>query len=525
MPKVTVIPATKDFYTGLDRNEYRRRRVAGYARVSTNDEEQQTSYAAQVDYYTKYIKSRPDWEFVKVYTDEGITATNTKKRDGFNEMVENALAGNIDLIVTKAVSRFARNTVDSLTTIRKLKDKGVEVYFEKENIYTFDSKGELILTIMSSLAQEESRSISENVTWGKRKYFADGKISMPYKHFLGYKKGEDDLPEIIPEEAEIVRMIYRLFMEGKSTVKIAQVLTEMGIETPAKTHKPWQVSTVESILTNEKYKGSAILQKKYTVNYLEKKMAVNNGRVPKYFIEDSHPAIIPPGEFALVQEEMKRRKGLAQRYSCATIFASKLICGECQSYFGPKVWHSNSKYRRVIYRCNKKYEGEHSCESTHITEEELKQAFVTAMNILIADKNALLEDCRLVQETLADMIELDLEIAKQTDEVEYAKEVLKNCIEDNTKEVQDQAAYWKKYDSLNERYEGERVKLSTLLAEKDERRHKAEIIGGFMFELHEQDGFIEEFDERLWGFMVDNVVVAKDKKLTFNFRNGTAITI
>lgn len=182
---VTVIPATMTPWNRTNFAEFVKRRVAGYARVSTDSDEQFTSYEAQIDYYTKLIKSHSDWEFVKVYTDEGISGLNAKKRDGFNEMIRNALAGKIDLIVTKSVSRFARNTVDSLSTIRKLKEHGVEVYFEKENIWTFDGKGELLITIMSSLAQEESRSISENVTWGKRKSFADGKVSMPYKKFLG----------------------------------------------------------------------------------------------------------------------------------------------------------------------------------------------------------------------------------------------------------------------------------------------------------------------------------------------------
>jgi DNA invertase Pin-like site-specific DNA recombinase len=199
--------------------------VAGYARVSTDSDEQFTSYEAQIDYYTQYIKKRDDWEFVKVYTDEGISGTNTKRREGFNEMVADALAGKIDLIVTKSVSRFARNTVDSLVTVRKLKEHHVEVFFEKENIYTFDSKGELLITIMSSLAQEESRSISENVTWGQRKRFADGKVSLPYRRFLGYRKGEDGLPEIVPEEAVIVRDIYRMFISGKSVSAIAKILT------------------------------------------------------------------------------------------------------------------------------------------------------------------------------------------------------------------------------------------------------------------------------------------------------------
>ena len=210
-------------------------------------------------------------------------------------MIEDALAGKINLIVTKSVSRFARNTVDSLTAVRKLKEHGTEVYFEKEGIYTFDTKGELLITIMSSLAQEESRSISENVTWGQRKRFADGKVTMPYSSFLGYRKGSDGLPEIVPEEAETVRGIYRLFIQGKSVNWIATHLTEKGIPTPRGMVK-WQSSTVESILTNEKYKGCAVLQKKFTVDFLSKKMKVNEGEVPQYLVEQSHPAIIDPDQ-------------------------------------------------------------------------------------------------------------------------------------------------------------------------------------------------------------------------------------
>ena len=195
-------------------------------------------------------------------------------------MIADALAGKIDLIVTKSVSRFARNTVDSLTTVRKLKEKGVEVYFEKEQIYTLDSKGELLITLMSSLAQEESRSISENVTWGQRKRMADGKVSIPYGRFLGYRKGENGLPEVVPEEAEVVRLIYHSFMEGLTAGKIAQMLMEKNITAPGGKEK-WHSSTIESILTNEKYKGSALLQKKFTVDFLTKRVKINEGEVPQ----------------------------------------------------------------------------------------------------------------------------------------------------------------------------------------------------------------------------------------------------
>ena len=199
MPRITVIPQTVNPQTRLSAIEVVKRKVAGYARVSTDLEEQITSYQAQRKYYTEYIQKNPDWEFAGMYTDEGISATSTKHREGFNQMIKDALDGKIDLIITKSVSRFARNTVDSLTTIRKLKENNVECYFEKENIWTFQSSGELLLTIMSSLAQEESRSISENVTWGQRRRMAEGKVSLPYAKFLGYKKGENGLPEIVPE--------------------------------------------------------------------------------------------------------------------------------------------------------------------------------------------------------------------------------------------------------------------------------------------------------------------------------------
>ncbi len=207
--KVTTIPATINRYNAAPLSEVRKRRVAAYARVSTDQEEQLTSYEAQVDYYTNYIKNREDWEFISVYTDEGISGCNTRHREGFKSMVADALAGKIDLIIAKSVSRFARNTVDSLITIRQLKEKNIECNFEKENIWTFDGKGELLLTIMSSLAQEESRSISENVTWGHRKRFADGKVSFAYSRVLGLDKGPDGQIVVNPEQAETVRLSLR----------------------------------------------------------------------------------------------------------------------------------------------------------------------------------------------------------------------------------------------------------------------------------------------------------------------------
>lgn len=256
-------------FTAVPITEQRRRKVAAYARVSTDHEKQQSSYEAQLDYYTNFIRNHDGWEFVNVYADEGITGTSTKHREGFKQMVADALAGKIDLIVTKSVSRFARNTVDSLTTIRQLKEHGTECYFEKENIWTFDSKGEPLITIMSSLAQEESRSISENCTWGQRKRMADGKVSVPFSRFLGYDRGENSELVVNPEQAEIVKRIYTEFLQGATPHTIAAGLTADSIRSPGGKDR-WNPKTVQSILQNEKYKGDALLQKCFTEDFLMK---------------------------------------------------------------------------------------------------------------------------------------------------------------------------------------------------------------------------------------------------------------
>lgn len=521
---VTMIPPTINPLTRQAIVAVVKRRVAGYARVSTDSDEQFTSYEAQIDYYTQYIKSHDDWEFVKVYTDEGISGLNTKKRDGFNEMITDALAGRIDLIVTKSVSRFARNTVDSLTTIRKLKDAGCEVYFEKENIWTFDGKGELLLTIMSSLAQEESRSISENVTWGQRKRFADGKVSMPYKQFLGYEKGPDGLPKIVPEQAETVRYIYDLFMSGKTVTAIAKQLTNEGIPTPG--GKPlWRCTTVESILTNEKYKGDARLQKRFTVDFLQKKMKVNEGEVPQYYVENSHEAIIDPLLFDRVQEELARRKTLGRSYSGKSIFSCRLICGDCGHYLGSKVWNSTSKYRRVIWQCNYKFKGDCKCGTPHLTEDVIRAKFLEAYAQLLPERDSLIEDCRVMQDALTDVSDIEREMKEQLQELDVIAELTKRCVDENSSIALDQDDYRARYNGLVERYEKAEGRVKELEKKRTERMAKADAIGAFMFRLRELEQPLEHFDERLWLEVIDCVTVHGDGTLTFKFQNGTEVRV
>ena len=375
MPEIEIIAATKTLQQQPLSVAARKKRVAAYARVSTEQDEQQSSYEAQVDFYTRHIKSNPDWEFVEVFADRGITGTNTKNQENFNRMIDLALNGGIDIILTKSISRFARNTVDTLQTVRELKAVGVEVRFEKENLHTFDPKCEMMLTIMSSLAQEESRFISENVRWDKQKSMRDGKVSLAYSRFLGYKKGADGRPEIVEEEAAIIRKIYDLFLSGKTINEIAAILTNMGVLTPAGRAK-WSVSTVRSILSNEKYKGEALLQKTFTVDYLTKEVRKNNGEVPSVRVRNSHEPIIEPEVFDRVQEILaestKRRAKVRTRHP----FAGKLVCGDCGSFYGHKVWRLRSTGERYnVWYCNHKYDGDEPCSSPRLREAEIRDAF------------------------------------------------------------------------------------------------------------------------------------------------------
>ena len=518
---VTMIPATRNLHTRVLKDSTAKRRVAGYARVSTDSDEQFTSYEAQVDYYTKYIQRNPAWTFVDVYTDEGISGTNTKKRDGFNQMIADALAGRIDLIVTKSVSRFARNTVDSLTTVRKLKERGVEVFFEKENIYTLDSKGELLITIMSSLAQEESRSISENVTWGRRKQFADGKVSLPYKRFLGYEKGPDGLPQIVPEQAKIVVYIFDLFMMGLTPGAIAKRLTSEGIPTPGG-KAVWQDSTIKSILSNEKYKGDALLQKEFTLDYLEKTKKINEGEVPQYYVRGSHPAIIDPEYFDKVQAEIERRKKAGHRYNGTKFLSSRIVCGDCGGFYGAKVWNSNSKYRRVIWQCNNKFKGE-KCRTPHLEEQDVYNRFLQAYNALLVDRESLLKDCEAMLHFLTDNTVLETELETLRNEQEVVAGLTRKLVNENATTARRQPDYYEKYTALVDRYEELGSQIVILEQKCVEREVRAKEIRSYLNTIVSQNGELTQFDPRVWVEVVDLVTVFHDGKVVFRFKDGREI--
>lgn len=521
--KVTTIPATINKFTAKPMDSKKKRRVAGYARVSTDHEDQQTSYEAQVDYYTTYIQGRDDWEFAGLYSDEGISATNTKHRNGFNQMIADALEGKIDLIITKSVSRFARNTVDSLSTIRKLKEHNIECYFEKENIWTFDSKGELLLTIMSSLAQEESRSISENVTWGQRKRMADGKVSFAYSRFLGLDKDkETGKIVVVPEQAETVRLIFRLFLEGMTPHSIAAELTERGIKTPSGMDV-WNQQTVRRMLSNEKYKGDALLQKEFTVDFLQKKMKKNEGEVPQYYVEGNHEAIISPAVFDMVQAELARRKHGGFRYSGVSIFSNKIKCGDCGGWYSSKVWHSTDQYRKVIYRCNRKYK-EEKCQTPHVTEEEIKALFIKTYNELISEKKEIIANAEIIRKTLCTTDTMLAEKQGLEDEILVLVEMTQNLVAENARVAQDQEEYQKRYDSLVQRYETAKKKYDELTEKIEQKEARGERIQRFIKVLKEQDGIITEFDDALWVSMVDFVTISKECR-SVTFKDGTEIQV
>jgi site-specific DNA recombinase len=519
--KIKKIEATKPLYSNNFQNYSRKRRVAAYARVSTDKEEQESSFDAQVSYYTQKIQANPQWVFVEVYADEGITGTSMKKRDGFNRMIDDALAGKIDLILTKSVSRFARNTVDSLTTVRKLKDKGVEVYFEKENIYTLDSKGELLITIMSSLAQEEARSISENTAWGRRKQFADGKYSLAYSTFLGYDKGPNGELVINEDEAPIIRRIYDEYLAGLSPYMIAKKLTADGIETPA--HKTvWQPSTVQSILTNEKYYGAATLQKTVVVDFLSKKVRPNRGELPSYYITEDHEAIIAPVKFRMVQEEMERRKKAGRKAQGVSFFSGRIVCGDCGGFYGRKIWHSNTENASWHWHCNNKFMKRKYCTTPTLKEESLQETFVEVFNGLIRRKKEIEENYRLCLAVITDTTEYERQMEELDKEATEVQALIRSLLIEYGRSADSNniAAQYEEYERRLDAIARLREDLDMKIASCSLKRTQ---VTAFLMELKKHEHPLSEFDPLVWQATVNHARVDHDCNITFCFRDGSEV--
>ena len=519
MATVTVIPARQRAGTRQKTDAAPKTRVAAYCRVSTDTDEQATSYEAQIEHYTDYIGKHPGWKLAGIYADDGISGTNTKKREEFNRLIEDCMNGAIDMVVTKSISRFARNTLDCLKYIRQLKDRNIPVFFEKENINSMDAKGEVMLTIMASLAQQESQSLSQNVRLGIQYRYQQGKVRVCANRFLGYDKDEEGNLVVNPEEAKVVKRIYREFLEGKSYYSIGQGLTADGIRTAAG-NDYWLASTLRKILMNEKYIGDALLQKTITTDFLTKKRVVNKGIVPQYYVENSHEAIIPRHLFMLVQEEIVRRArletGTGRRsvYSGKYALSSLVFCAHCGDVYQRTQWVLKGEHVPV-WRCVSRllhHKLGTDCPSRTIFEKDLHVAVVKAVNQLIGQKDELLPAFKANVE----------KIVSCTNSAEIA--ALDEKMLGLQKELLKKADARQDYDDITDQIDAIRDEKQRLLledAEKEGARQQMKMIGEF---LDGQQEKVEEYDEALVRRLIEKITVYDDR-LVVRFKSGIEMDV
>ena len=528
--KVTVIPADPRHAQKDIRKQ--RLRVAPYCRVSTNSEEQLDSYQAQIEYYTERIAAQPEWTMVDMFADEGKTATSTKKRKDFLRMIKACEKGKVDLVITKSVSRFCRNTLDGLDYVRKLKRMGVGVFFEKENVNTLYMDNEMILTFMMSQAQAESESMSGNIRWGHRKNFKDGKVYFHYDGFLGYRRGEDNLPEIDSDEAETVRRIFSRYLIGHSVAKIISDLEADGIKTVRGKEK-WNDGVIRGMLKNEKYMGDALLQKTYIADIFTRQTKKNNGELPQYYVENSHPAIVDRLTFQRVQEEMARRSSLKKvsataktelaKYSGKYVLTELLSCGDCGSPYRRVTW-TRPEGKKIVWRCiNRLENGKKFCKDAPTLEESrIHTAVVSAMNEMFSQKTmkSLLKDSILSA------------LTEKSGETSIA------AIESRLTELRDQqyhllqlaAAVGADSTQYDEELKKVSMEFSALVAKRSELEKKqqdmeqadarAEQIAA---ELETLDTGITQFDEVAVRQLVSAVKVLSAEKLLIRFKDGIEI--
>lgn len=517
MRNVMVIPAKKQVGSSARQDTKPKLRVAAYCRVSTDSDEQATSYEAQVSHYTEYIQKNPEWEFAGIFADDGISGTNTKKREEFNRMIEECEAGNIDMIITKSISRFARNTLDCLKYIRKLKDLNIPVFFEKESINTMDAKGEVLLTIMASLAQQESQSLSQNVKLGLQFRYQNGQVQINHNRFLGYTKDANGNLIIDPEQAEVVKRIYREYLEGFSMDKIAAGLERDGILTGAGKTR-WHTSTINKILRNEKYIGDALLQKTYTTDFLSKTRVKNNGIVPQYYVEGNHEAIIPRNIYMRVQEELVRRRvvktsanGKKRSYSCNHCFSQIVVCGECGELFRRIHWN-NRGCKSIVWRCISRLEPTgQECHARTVNETVLENVVLAAINEMLGDKPGYQEQ---LQQNIAAAIR---SASTETDDIDEKLMALQQ-------ELIQKANNKKSYDEVAD----EILRLRELKQQsamdtsaRDEQIRRINELQDFIWQ---QPTHLTEFDESLVKRWLKQITVY-DNHFTVELKSGLRIEI
>lgn len=529
---ISIIPATRG-YDRTIRPQMKAMRVAAYCRVSTLQEQQETSYDAQVNYYREKIENNPSWKLAGIYADDGKSATSTKNRSNFQAMIEDCMAGKIDMVITKSISRFARNTVDSLMNIRKLKEKNIAVFFEKEGINTLDGSGELLVTILSSQAQEESRNISENCHWGIVRKFESGKVIVNHSKFLGYTKDKDGNLVIIPEEADLVRRIFRLFLEGNSSYKIKQILEADGILTvTGKT--VWQATVIDKMLSNEKYMGDALMQKTYTVDFLTKKKVINKSIVPQYYIEDNHEAIIPKELYQRVQEEKARRGAIYRpaskkvdapsikgKYSAKYVLSDIMVCAECGQPYRRQVW---SKYgmKKAVWRCdNRLKHGSKRCKhSPTLKEDSLHEAIMTAINNVVEDQGEFVQAFRENVIRIIGSYSAQAEPTEYDEQIEQLQQEMMKLIEESAKAECADDTFDKEYRIIADEIKELRKKKAKVLQE----RHLAE---SYEQRLQEMSGYTKkinylkrEFDDDLVRRLLQTIRVISESKIEIQFQSG-----
>ena len=501
------------------RQPFEQLRVAAYCRVSTDYDEQASSYETQVAHYKELIQKEPTWEFAGIYADDGISGTNTKKREQFNQMIAACKAGKIDLIVTKSISRFARNTIDCLKYIRDLKAINVAIFFEKENINTMDAKGEVLITIMASLAQQESESLSQNVKMGIQYRYQQGKVFVNHNHFLGYTKDAQGNLVIEPAEAKVIKRIFYSYLNGMSMKQIADLLKADGILTGGKT-KNWQSSGVSRILKNEKYMGDALLQKTYTVDFLNKKRVKNNGIMPQYYVENDHPAIIPKPVFMQVQQLIKQRQngittknGKHRRLNGKYCFSQRVFCGKCGDIFQRNMWYWPEKV--AVWRCASRIKRSKSgrrCMIRNVKEPLLKEATVQAFNQLIeghklADKQIKANIMKVIKNSKGPTLD---QLDKQLEEVQIqliqAANQHQNC-DALTQQIMD--------------LRKQKEKVQSRETDKQTKLHSIDEINKLV-EFHKYG--LVDFDEQLVRRLVEKITIFQ-RYMEFTLKDGEVIRV
>ena len=534
IPKRTVSVIEPQKSILVDKEKYHQKRVAAYCRVSTDSEEQLTSYQNQMRVYTEMIAANKEWEFAGLYADEGISGTRADKRPEFQRMIRDCQNGKIDYIITKSVSRFARNTVECLEYVRSLKAQGIGIFFEEQNIDTLKNESELYLVIYAGFAQSESESISKHITWTYRKKFEEGKVSFQYKNFLGYRKGADSQPEVVPEEAAIVERIYEMFLAGQPVKVIAQTLQAEKIEILGK-NLSFSKNMIMNILRNEKYCGDCILQKTVTVDCISKTRKVNQGEAPMYIVENNHPAIISREVFNRAQEELIRRQALRAKSDKTSITATGkyskyaltevLQCAECGSRYRRVTWTAHGR-KKIVWRCISRldYGTKHCKDSITVEEEALHGAVVRALNRFHAEDESTY--LTLMKATIGEAIGINggsEEIDLLTRRIDTLNKRMLDLVNETVAAGKDVESSEDEFKGISDQIE----QLNRRIAAIQENVHKD---GSRQARLEEIQSIIAkrsanetQYDDSIVRQMIECIKVHNDGKLTIIFGGGYEI--